>query len=242
MARVLTGIIIQEYDGFYTRWAWANMAEWDRARRRFRDAWYEQINPALAVLDPDRRIRQVVIVLSPALRRHGKSYRVAGGIGRVAALLPLDPAEQEHALLYAFHEMCHGMSDDLVYEAGYEKDLLSYKQGDSGKELHTLIEHAANQAMFEALRSASPELARRFLAGFGNLKWLGEKHELSRHIGIAGRTPDRGRVEELEAGLVAEPDHYSGLVYEEGLLVPARTLEVLRNIVQARVPGEEGTE
>ena len=232
LARVLTGLIITEYDGFYTRWVWSNMAVWDRARRRFRDAWYREINPALGVLDPEGRIRQVVIVLSPALRRHGKSFRVVDGIGRVGALLPLDSAEEGRSLLYAFHEICHGISDDLVYAAGYDEAKLSYKQGDEGKKLHILIEHAANQAMFEALTLTNPEEAEKFLADFGSLKWLGENQLLSRHAAIAGRALDSARVQELESGLRTDPERFSRIIYREGLLLPAGTLDAMRRIVR----------
>lgn len=236
LARVLTGLIITQYDGFYVRWVAGQMHKWDPARRAFRDAWYEQITPALALLDPDRKIRQVVIVLSPALRRHGKSYRVADGIGRVAALLPVDPAELPHALLYAFHEMCHGISDDLVFAAGFSKVDLSYKQGDSGKQLHALIEHAANQAMFESLNVANPELLAEFLAGFGSLQWLAEADLLAEHARFAGHAPGSKQLGEFEEGLESNPVETSRLMYEEGILVPAETLKALR--ARTRQAGE----
>jgi len=232
LARVLTGLIITEYDGFYSRWVWANLGAWDQARRSFREAWYREINPALGVLDPQGRIRQVVIVLSPALRRHGKSFRVVDGIGRVAARLPMDSAEQNHALLYAFHEICHGITDDLVYGAGYDKSGLSYRQGDKGKKLHTLIEHAANQAMFEALSLTNSKMEDSFLTDFGNLKWLGDNRLLSEHAAIARRNLDAGLVEELEEGLRTEPVRFSRVIYREGLLVPVGTLDALRSLIR----------
>ncbi len=236
LARELAALMEHEY-AIVKRLHTENHDAWERARQRFRDAWYLQMAPALRALDPDRDIRQVVAVLSPALRRHGKSFRVREGIGRFAALLPENEADLERSLMYALHEMCHGISDDLVYDVGHDRGGVSYAAKKKGAALHALIEAAADQAMFEGLGRTSPALQEKFLKGFGSRRWLAERGLLAKRIAFAGHPMKDGEVAALEAALLSAPVSASRTLYTRGLLVPKRTAEALRARVLRGSPG-----
>jgi hypothetical protein len=231
LALALTSLIEYEYESFFATFHAAYFEKWEWSRRKFRREWYREIGPAVAALGSASGIREVVIVLSPALRRHGKSYRVLGGIGRVASLLPENPDEMEHALLYAFHELCHGISDSLVLGPDARPGIVSYKQGEKGKELHLLIEAAANQTMFESLGKTNPRMQERFLARFGNLSWLTSDNRLAKHVSLAGNRIDAERLDRLIKGLRTSPLETSREIYAQGLLVSTPTLDGIRRIL-----------
>ncbi|MBW1809483.1 MAG: hypothetical protein JRJ87_14905 [Deltaproteobacteria bacterium] len=231
LGQALAAVIEYEYESFYKTFHSSHREKWDWSRRKFRTRWYAEIVPAIAALDPGRSIKQAVIVLSPALRRHGKSFRIQNGIARVAALLPENPEEMIHALLYAFHEMCHGISDQLIYELGYQAQQISYKNDDKGKKLHILIEAIANQAMFESLGKTNPEFQESFLTTFGNLAWLGEQDLLRKHTTLAGRNLSSDLLLQLQKDLESNSNEGSRQIYTQGLLVPEKALGRLRKIL-----------
>jgi hypothetical protein len=232
LARQLVSVIEEEYRLFWPKYHQARRAKWDEMRRRFRAAWHAEVAPAMAALNRGGQIKQIVIVLSPALKRHGKSYRVLGKIGRVATYLPREPAEMSHGLLYAFHEVCHGITDDLIFALGYRREDLSFKRGDKGARIHALIEVTANQAMFEALGKTNPKLQQRFITEFGDLKWLADPALLRERIALAGRELDERALAELQQGLLETSAETSRSIYEQGLLVPPKALEALRSILR----------
>jgi hypothetical protein len=231
LGQALAAVIEYEYESFYKTFHSSHRQKWDWSRRKFKKRWYAEIVPAIAALDPGRSIKQAVVVLSPALRRHGKSYRIQNSIARVATLLPENPEEMIHALLYAFHEMCHGISDRLIYELGYHPQQVSYKKGDKGKSLHILIEAAANQAMFDSLTKTNPELLESFLTTFGNLAWLGEQDLLMKHTLLAGRNLSADLLQQLQKDLENNSREGSRQIYTQGLLVPEKALVRLRKIL-----------
>ena len=217
----LINLIEYEYYHFYQKYGEENKINWKQEAEHFKKIWLKEYAPAISALNSQKSIKEIEIILSPALQRHGKSFRVISGIGRVATLLPRDNEELQRGLQNAYHEMCHGISDKIVYrEMNLKKSNMSFKNGEKGSDIHSIIENAANQAMYLGLKTSNPEMLEYFFNDgmYGNLSWIVRKDAFAPNL-------------KLLAEIKTEPVKTSECIYSKGLLVNKKVLSQLKQIV-----------
>lgn len=100
LGRDLATFIRYELESFHSVQYHFHRPKWDWLRRRFRDRWYQLV--AADTLSVPDEMRQVVIVLTPALRHRCVLYPVHAGVARMALGLPETPAGMDRALRAAF--------------------------------------------------------------------------------------------------------------------------------------------
>jgi hypothetical protein len=235
IAKKLISLIEYEYYHFYKKYGELHKEQWKIESISFKNAWFKEYGPAISVLNSkNHSIKEIEIILSPALQRHGKSFRVINGIGRVATLLPSNNEEMQRGLQNAYHEMCHGISDKIVYkEMKLKKSDMSFKADEAGSEIHSIIENAADQAMYLGLQAGNPEMLEYFFNNgmYGNLSWIVRKDTFTHILKLIGRNISKKEISKLLAEMITEPVKTSKYIYAKGLLVNKKVLEQLVQIV-----------
>ena len=235
VAKKLINLIEYEYYHFYKKYGEQNKKSWEGQATNFKDAWVKEYDPAIRALNSQNSIIEIEIILSPALQRHGKSFRVINGIGRVATLLPGNNEEMQRGLQNAYHEMCHGISDKIVYrEMNLKKSDMSFKGDEKGSEIHSIIENAADQAMYLGLKTSNPEMLEYFFNDgmYGDLSWIVRKDAFAPNLKLVGRVVSEKEISNLLAEMKTEPVKTSEYIYAKGLLVNKKVLDQLKRIVQ----------
>ena len=236
VAKKLVALIEYEYYHFYQKYYEKNNSKFQKEANEFKVAWQKEYEPVLRKLNSSSHaIDKVEIILSPALQVHGKSFRVINGVGRVATLLPKNSEELQRGLINAYHEMCHGFSDKIVYkEMNLQKDKMSFKGSDKGSEIHSLIENAANQTMYIGLKSVNPELLDYFFnkTTYGDLSWMIKYDAFDSSINLARRNLNKKEILKLKTQMEEDPIETSKYIYERGLLVNPKVLIQINKLVK----------
>ena len=227
VAEKLVNLIEYEYYNFYKQYGEKNKALWQKESLNFKNTWNKEYAPAITALNSkSQEIKEIQIILSPALQRHGKSFRVINGIGRVATLLPKDNEELQRGLQNAYHEMCHGISDKIVYkEMNLNKNNMSFKNGEKGKEIHNTIENAADQAMYIGLKAVNSKMLYYFFHDgmYGDLSWL-LKSNFESTLNFIGRVLSKKEISKLKSEMKSNPIKASEYIYKNGLLINKKVL------------------
>ncbi len=235
VAEKLVDLIEYEYYHFYEKYFELNKEAFTKRVQVFKTTWQKEYEPALKVLNANSHsLKKVEIILTPALQVHGKSFRVINGIGRVATLLPENNEELQRGLVNAYHEMCHGFSDKIVYkEMNLDRNKMSFKGSEQGSDIHSLIENAADQTMYLGLKYGNPELLNYFFnkTTYGNLSWMLKYNAFKSSFELAGRNLSEKEINELVEKMKIDPVGTSKYIYAKGLLINPKVNKVLLGLV-----------
>jgi hypothetical protein len=231
IADKLVNLIEYEYYHFYKNYFEKSSNLFRKEANTFKNAWLKEYEPALRLLNSNNHaIKKVEIILSPALQIHGKSFRVIDGIGRVATLLPKNNEELQRGLINAYHEMCHGISDKIVYkEMKLDRNKMSFKSDEKGSEIHSLIENAANQTMYFGLKYGNPKRLKYFFesSDYGDLTWMIKYNTFESSFKLAKRNISKEEIARLAEEMKSDPVKASKYIYKRGLLVDPKVFDKL---------------
>ena len=236
IADKLVNLIEYEYYHFYIKYFEKNSNLFREEANTFKNAWLKEYEPALRLLNSNNHdIKEIEIILSPALQRHGKSFRVIDGIGRVATLLPKNNEELQRGLINAYHEMCHGISDKIVYkEMKLDRNKMSFKGDEKGSEIHSLIENAANQTMYLGLKYGNPERLNYFFEAsvYGDLAWMLKNNTFKSSFELVKRNISKEERGKLAAEMKSDPIQTYKYIFDKGLLVNPEVFKKLKELVK----------
>ena len=237
IADKLVNLIEYEYHHFYKKYFEKNSNLFRKEANTFKNAWLKEYEPALRLLNSNKHaIKEIQIILSPALQAHGKSFRVIDGIGRVATLLPENNEELQRGLINAYHEMCHGISDKIVYkEMKLDRNKMSFKGDEKGSEIHSLIENAANQTMYLGLKYGNPKRLKYFFesSDYGNLTWMVKYNTFNSSFKLVRRNISKEEIARIAKEMKSDPVKTSKYIFKKGLLVNPNVYSKLKLLVKS---------
>jgi hypothetical protein len=156
-------VAAKEYETFYREYHARNQDFFEKQMRLFTGFMSEEGLRAVAPSFWRGGLVKITVWLSETRRVNGLGLNYGGGMGAVVRL-PDNEDTVDYSYFFLVHELTHFMSDGITYRVtGYDPGERDTASGTKGYVVHRAVEEAAILADYWMFKSASGDLAERYL-------------------------------------------------------------------------------